>query len=514
MNGAQSLIGTLTRSGVNVCFTNPGTSEMHFVAALDNVPEMKSVLVLFEGVASGAADGYGRMMDKPAATLLHLGPGFANSMANMHNAKKARTPVVNIIGDHASYHQQYEAPLTTDVNAFASPVSHWVRSSPDAVSVGQDTADAVAAANTAPGQVASLLLPADTAWNEAEDYGTYTAPAAPEMPEDAAITKAADMLRNGKKTMVLANGKISRAPGLKALSRIADKTGALVYTDTFLARAEKGAGRAKVERLPYFAEQIAEVIEGVEQLITIGSQPPVSFFAYPDIPNYLTPDGCEVHELTTAAQDGTGALEALAEGLGCSPDTANVYTSAKTDLLSGDANPFAVWAALAHYMPENAIIVDEATTSGLGSETYMQNALPHDWLQLTGGSIGYGLPASVGAAIACPDRKVICPVGDGCAMYTIQALWTQAREGLDVTTIVFANRKYLILQIEIMRVGAENVGPKALDMLDISRPDIDFCKIAEGMGVNAMRAQNADDINRAMEHCMKNKGPHLIEVVI
>jgi len=514
MNGAQSLIGTLVKSEVDVCFTNPGTSEMHFVAALDHVPEMRAILVLFEGVATGAADGYARMMDKPAATLLHLGPGLANGLANLHNAKKARSPVVNIVGDHATYHQQWEAPLTSDVKAFATPVSHWIKSSPNATAVGQDTADAVQAANTSPGQVATLLLPADTAWEDAADYGVYQAPKAPSRPDNEAVSKAIELLSNGKKTVILIAGKALRAPGLKAANRITEKTDARAMSDTFYARMQRGAGIHGIERMPYFAEQMEETLKGVEQLIIVGSQAPVSFFAYPNIPNVLTPEGAIVHTLATPDEDGTQALEAVADALNCPAEGGATPELVRPELATGDANPFAVWAAIAHFMPENSILIDEAATSGMGSETYLANAPAHDLLALTGGSIGIGLPLALGASIACPERKVISANGDGSAMYTLQALWSQVREGCDIVNIIFSNRKYMILQVEIMRVGAENVGPKALDMFDIGKPELDWVKLAQGMGMNAMRASNADDINRAVEECMKTKGPHLIEVLI
>jgi len=514
MNGAQSLIGTLVQSHVDVCFTNPGTSEMHFVAALDHVPEMRAILVLFEGVATAAADGYARMSDKPAATLLHLGPGLANGLANLHNAKKAGSPIVNIIGDHATYHQHFEAPLTSDVKAFAAPVSHWIKSSPNGAAVGHDTAEAVRAANSNGGQISSLILPADTAWTDADDFGIYREPANPALPPDIAIDKAAQLLKSGKKTAILMTGKALRADGIKAANRIAEKSGAQVFSDTFNARTERGAGRHNIKRLPYFAEQITETLLGVEQLIIVGSQSPVSFFAYPGIPNYLVPEGCTTHVLATPAEDSIGALLAVAEAIHAPKEPLGKMELGRSGLATGGDIASSVWQAMAHFMPEDSIIVDEATTSGLASETFLPNAPAHDYLQLTGGSIGIGLPLSLGASIACPDRKVICGHGDGGAMYTLQALWSQAREKCDVVNIIFNNSKYMILQIEIMRVGAENVGPKALDMFDIGRPELDWCKLAEGMGVNAMRASSVDDVNRAMKYCMENKGPHLIEVMI
>lgn len=514
MNGAQSLIGTLVRSDVEVCFTNPGTSEMHFVAALDHEPDMRAVLVLFEGVATGAADGYARMSEKPAASLLHLGPGLANGLANLHNAKKARSPVVNIIGDHATYHQLLEAPLTSDVKAFAAPVSQWIKSSPNGAEVGHDAAAAVLAANSNGGQIASLILPADTAWTPAHDYGVYRKPPSLETPPTAAIEKISALLANGKKTSILMTGQALRARGLEAANRIAAKSGAQVFADTFNARTERGAGRYGIKKLPYFAEQIVETLAGTEQLIIVGSQSPVSFFAYPDIPNYLVPEGCATYVLATHAEDAIGGLEAVAEEIKAPQNPAGKMELIRPNLASNGDIATAVWAAMAHYMPDNSIVVDEATTSGLASEMFLANAPQHDYLQLTGGSIGIGLPLSLGASIACPDRKVICGHGDGGAMYTLQALWTQARENCDVVNIIFSNRKYMILEIEIMRVGAENVGPRALDMFDLSRPNLDWCQLANGMGVHAMRASSVDEVNEAMAHCMGNKGPHLIEVIV
>ena len=514
MNGAQSLLGTLVRSEIEVCFTNPGTSEMHFVASLDREPEMRAVLVLFEGVATAAADGYARMTNKPAATLLHLGPGLANGLSNLHNAKKASSPVVNIIGDHATYHLPFEAPLTSDVKAFAAPVSHWIKSSPNAADVGQDTAEAVRAANSNGGQIASLILPADTAWTPASDYGFYRKPPMPDTPPQAAITKASKMLKNSKKTVILMTGHALRAKGVKAANRIAVKSGAKVFADTFNARMERGAGRYNIKRLPYFAEQVSELLAGTEQLIIVGSKPPVSFFAYPDTPNYLVPDGCQIHTLSTPAENSISALEAVADEIGAPKNPHGRVDLIRPELASGGDIASSVWQAMAHFMPDDSIVVDEATTSGIASEMFLANAPSFDYLQLTGGSIGIGLPLSLGASIACPGRKVICGQGDGGAMYTLQALWSQAREQCDVVNIIFNNRKYLILEIEIMRVGAENIGPKALDMFDIGRPEIDWCKLAEGMGVHSMRVLSVQEVNHAMEFCMKNKGPHMIEVIL
>jgi len=514
MNGAESLVRTLVKSGVDVCFTNPGTSEMHFVAALDKVEGMRAILALFEGVVTGAADGYGRMAERPAATLLHLGPGLANGLANLHNARRADTPVVNIVGDHATYHAQYDAPLASDLKGFASPVSGWYHSSTSANTVAADGARAAAAAMQAPGQVATLVLPADTAWLDAEGDAPPLPIVGPVAVDEAAIDRTAQLLKNDKKTVVLIRGAALKEQGLKAAGRIAAATGARLMCDTFTARIQRGAGRVVVERMPYFSEQIEEALEGVEQLVLVGAKAPVSFFAYPGKASWLTPEGCQINVLAHPHEDGVTALEALASNLGAPAEPINVAPLEKPDLPSGKLDSFTAGQVIGHFLPEGAIISDEAATSGLGPAIYTTNAAPHDHLSLTGGAIGQGLPVATGAAVACPDRKVVCLHGDGGAMYTLQSLWTQAREKLDVTTVIFANRSYAILNVELMRVGAENPGPKALSMLDLHNPELDWVQLAQGMGVTAMRAETAEEFADMFAACMKEKGPHLIEAVI
>src|ERR1700749_752470 len=194
MNGAESLVRTLVAGGVNVCFTNPGTSEMHFVAALDRVEGMRCILGLFEGVVTGAADGYYRMKGTPASTLLHLGPGLANGLANLHNAKKARSGIVNVVGQHATYHIGLNAPLTSDIEGLARPMSDWVKTSPDGKSVSADGMAAIAAAKSSPPQIATLILPADTAWNEADGIAQMPAPKQKPGFSSEAVYKAAKVL--------------------------------------------------------------------------------------------------------------------------------------------------------------------------------------------------------------------------------------------------------------------------------------------------------------------------------
>ncbi|MFO1392696.1 MAG: acetolactate synthase large subunit [Steroidobacteraceae bacterium] len=514
MNGAQSLIQTLANCGVDVCFGNPGTSEMHFVASLDSTPSMRAVLCLFEGVATGAADGYGRMSGKPAAVLLHLGPGLANGLANLHNARRASTPIVNIVGDHATYHLQYDAPLTSDIVGFARPVSSWICESKSARTVAADTARAVQAACAAPGGVATLILPADTAWTEASHAANPLPPIAPQPVASAAVDEAAELLKNGKRTAILIRGRALRGAGLEAAGRIAAKTGARLLSDTFAPHSELGAGRVPVERLPYFAEQIVDALAKVEQLILVGSKPPVSFFAYPGKRSWCAPDGCRFAQLAQEHEDGVQALEALDAALGGPAPSVARIPLGLPDLPRGALNAVSAAQAIAHLTPEHVIMADESATSGMPLAMMMSRARPHDHLALTGGSIGLGLPLALGAALACPDRKVVCPHGDGGAAYTMQALWSMARERQDVTVVIYANRSYAILNIELQRVGASAIGPKALSMLDLHNPEMNWTKIAQGLGVEASRAETAEQFSDQYASAMEQRGPRLIEAMI
>ncbi|GJF09164.1 hypothetical protein NGTWS0302_09230 [Mycolicibacterium cyprinidarum] len=513
MNGAQAQLTTLVDNGVDVCFANPGTSEMHFVAALDAVPQMRAVLTLFEGVATGAADGYARMADKPAAVLLHLGPGLGNGVANLHNARRAHTPMVVVVGDHATYHKKYDAPLESDIDSLAGTVSGWVRRTMHPGDIAADTTDAVAASRA--GVVSTLILPADVSW--AEDARAAPAAPAAEPPgvDDDAVRAALAALRSGAPTVILIGGDGTRNPGLAAAVRVAEATGAKVLCETFPTRLERGAGVPAVERLAYFAEAAQAQLAGTANLILAGATSPVSFFAYPGKPSDLVPAGCDVHALAQPA-GAAAALEQLADELAPGV-TAAVAELARPELPTGDLTAFAVAAVVGALLPENAIIVDESNTAGIGVAAATAGAPAHDVLTLTGGAIGYGIPAAVGAAIAAPGRPVLALQADGSAMYTISGLWTQAREHLDVTTVLFNNGAYDILRIELQRVGAmgaDTPGPKAQDLLDLGRPTIDFVKIAEGMGVPARRVRTAEELAVALADAFTETGPHLIEAVI
>jgi acetolactate synthase I/II/III large subunit len=513
MNGAESLVRTLVAGGVDVCFANPGTSEMHFVAALDRVEGMHCVLGLFEGVVTGAADGYFRMKGSPASTLLHLGPGLANGLANLHNAKKAHSGIVNIVGQHAVYHINYNAPLTSDIEGLARPMSAWVRTSPDAKSVAGDGAAAIAAAKSAPPQIATLILPADTAWNEADGIAQVPVDNQRVSYSPQAVEQAARILRNDPEhTLVLMTGSALTAEALKLAEQIAGKTGCKVMGQTYHPRMARGQGRFSIDRIPYVIELALPILKNFKHIVLVEANDPVAFFAYPNKPSMLKAEGTDVHRMTSWGENSVAALEALAGAIGAKPSDVKPQKLMELAKPTGALTHASIAQAIAMAIPENAIIVDESITTGRGFFPPTAAAKPHDWLQNMGGSIGFSTPVATGAAVACPDRKVICLVGDGSAMYTIQSLWTQAREGLNVLTIVFANRIYQILRGEFDGVGAGAPGQRAMDMLKIDGPTIDFVSLAKGMGVPARSVDNVDDFVKALAEGVADKGPRLIEV--
>ncbi len=513
MNGAQALVGTLVDAGVEVCFGNPGTSEMQVVAALDTVPGLRAVLALFEGVATGAADGYGRMAGRPAAVLLHLGPGLANGLANLHNARRAATPIVAIVGDHAAEHKNYDAPLESDIDALVGWTHGWLRHSTDPATVGHDAAVAVAAAQAAPGRLATLVLPADVAWSEGAEPGVAVLPLPRPAVTASAVAAAREALTTGKPSVLLLGGAATREPGLVAAARIAEATGARVLCETFPARLERGAGLPPLDRLPYLAETAADELAGAQQVVLAGARAPVSFFAYPGRQGDLLPVGCGVHRLGAGDADVVGALRALADELGAAADPPR-QPAHRPELPTGPLTSASFAAVVGALLPERAIVVDEANTAGRGLPAATAGAPRHDWLTLTGGAIGQGLPVAVGAAVACPDRPVLCLEADGSAMYTISALWTMAREQLDITTIVLNNKAYAILQLEMWRVGVGRPGPKAASQLDLGNPDLDFVALAAGMGVPGSRAATAEELAEALRRALAEPGPHLIEAMV
>ncbi len=512
-NGANALIDTLINAGVDTCFTNPGTSEMHFVAALDST-DMHAILCLFEGVATGAADGYARMADKPAATLLHLGCGLGNGLANLHNARKARVPMINIIGDHATYHTQYDAQLQSDIETVARNCSSWVRTSASTEQLAPDAAEAIAVAAGPPAQISTLILPADVSWSDGASTATVPATAPPDAAATEVIETIANTLNSGARTAILLGGRVLREEGLRAASQIAEKTGAKLFCEVFPTRLQRGAGVPHVERIAYLAEMASVQLEEFEHLIVVDAKAPVSFFAYPDKKSYLAPDHCTVHSLNEPEQDALKSLHALVDAVGATDTQPALPPMERPKLPGGKLTASKVCQAVGALLPENAIISDEAQTSGVMLPAATAHVPRHDVLTLTGGAIGQGLPVAIGAAVACPDRPVLALAGDGSAMYTNQALWTMVNEDLDITVVILNNRSYAILNVELERVGAEGAGTKAKSQLDLSEPPIDFVALAQSMGMSATSVSTARGFNKALENAFSEPGPHLIEAIV
>jgi acetolactate synthase I/II/III large subunit len=520
VNGAEALIRTLVDHGIDTCFMNPGTSEMHFVAALDDVPAMHGVLALFEGVATGAADGFARMAGRPAATLLHLGPGLGNGLANLHNARRARSPVVNIVGDHAISHRPYDAQLQSDIETVARNVSTFVRTSGSSAEVAADALAALDAALGPPATVATLILPADVSWSEGGRLGSGSGPSGrwPGWRGDPAastdLAEAAGALRSGERSAILIGGRACTGPALATAADIAAATGASFLCETFPARLERGAGRPGVDRLAYLAEFATMQLEGVSHLVLVDAASPVSFFAYPGRPSDLVPPGCTVHRVAAPSDDLETALLELASLLDVKDGLAAPVQPESPDLPTGPLTSQAVCQALGALLPEGAIVSDEGNTSGLFAPGATAGSPPHDWLCLTGGAIGQGLPLAVGAATAAPDRRVVALESDGSALYTLQAWWTMARQGLDVTTIVLNNHSYAVLNMELDRVGAAEPGPRARAMLDLGDPAIDFVPLARGLGLHATRAESAEQFSEQLGRALATPGPSVVEAIV
>lgn len=514
MNGAKALVETLANCGVELCLANPGTSEMHLVEGLDKVPQMRSVLALFEGVCTGAADGYGRMAGKPAATLLHLGPGLANGIANLHNARKAGTPIINLVGNHPQFHIGYDAPLTSDIDTLARNFSSWTKSCSTADTLAGDGAEAWAASMRATpgsqGRISTLIIGADAAWGDSDGPAQVPPVPARALVSDSAVQQVADVLLSGEKTvLILEHDGVSTA-ALEAAGRVRGKTDCRLMTGTFPARVDSGAGTVQVERMPYFPEQILASFEGVKHLILVGGQTPASFFAYRNLPSRLVPEGCQVHTLARTEENAVDALQRLVTALGA--ETAGIprIPAGEFSLPEGPLDNRTMTQVIAATLPEGAIVCTDSG-AGNGMFPYCQSANPHSWLSLTGGSIGQGGPVSTGAALACPDRPVVALLGDGGAGYTIQCLWTQAREQLNVTTVIFANRAYNILNIEYSRLGVKEVGETAASLFDIGNPEIDWTAMASSMGVPSARAKTAEQLATLLERSYREPGPFLIQ---
>jgi acetolactate synthase-1/2/3 large subunit len=513
MNGAETLVQTLLASGVRVCFANPGTSEMHFVAALDRHPEMRCILCLFEGGVSGAADGYYRMKGEVAATVLHLAPGFGNAFANLHNARKAQSGVLNIMGDHADYHLRFEAPLKGDTVGVSQAVSHWTRVSASAGKVAGDTAEAVQAARSKGGQVATLILPANTAWEPASEPAVAAAPAALHRPSPAEVRAAARALRQPGAILMIDGPALWSELGLLA-KRVARAAGARLMQPFFVSRFRRGAGAVRIERMAYRIEDNLALLAGASALVLCGTARPAGFFAYPGLPS--TPDDPDTRliELCDRGMDIAWTLQALADELGAAELTPDDFVATDRPVpATGTLTLAKIGASMAALMPEDTVIVDEGITASAPLAQALGRGPGHDVLTITGGSIGFGLPNAVGAAVACPERKVVVVEGDGSGMYKLQSLWTMAREGLDVTVLIFANRGYQILREELAAMGVNEVGRNAARMFDVEGPQLDWVALARGHGVDALRVTDMAGFNAAFDGAMRQRGPRLIEIV-
>ena len=512
MNGAGSLIGTLVAGGVDTCFTNPGTSEMHIVAALDKCTGMRCVLGLFEGVATGAADGYARMAGKPACTLLHLGPGLANGLANLHNASRARVPIINIVGQHPSYHLPHDAPLTSDIEGIARPYSKWLRTSLSPAGIGKDAADAIIAAGREPGQIATMIIPVDVAWGEEGTIATLPGLTKPQVPSEAVIKGTAILLRSGVRTCMILAGSALHGKGLATAGRISAATGAKLLAPYPFARLERGAGTAVIDRIPYVPEQAAALLKEFTQVILVGAAAPVAYFASQGKSSVLTSPESVMRTLASPEEDAGGALEALAAEMSLHGAQSVVEKAERPTLPTGNITLQGLADVVGALLPEGVIVVDESMTSGRGMMTATRGAPPHDWLANTGGSIGIAMPLAVGAAVGARDRRVLCLTADGSGMYTAQALWTMARESLKVTTVVFANRDYAVLKREFSNIGVGEPGRRALDLFEIGHPNLDWVMLGKSMGVPGVSVKSLEEFAKALREGLGSDGPKLIEV--
>jgi len=512
VNGAEAIIRTAKDAGIEVCFANPGTTELPLVAALDSVGGIRSILGLSEGVCTGAADGYARMSGKPAMALLHLGPGFANGISNLHNARRAATPVVTVVGEHATWHRALDPPLAMDIEALARTVSGWQSTCGSSDLLGQEMTYAVFAARL--GQVATLIVPYDLQLKPCRLNAITPHPHRKEPASRETLGRVAALLKGGGKTaLVLGGGGLGRA-GLMIAARIRQACGCDLLAESFPARIERGAGLPDTRRIPYLPETAIEMLAQYEAFVFAGAREPVSFFGYAGVPGKLLPEGRKKLRLAGREDDVTEALGFLADALGAprSPAADGLSRPNRPALPTGVLNGDKVCAVIAALQPEGAIVVDEAITSGRKYYALTAGVPPFSLLTLTGGSLGQGPPCAAGAAVACPERPVINIQADGAGMYTFPALWTEAKEGLNVVTLICANRGYNILKLELGRLGVLAPGANAERLTDLG--GIDWVALGRGMGVPSARAATAEELASELGKALEEPGPHLIEMVI
>jgi acetolactate synthase-1/2/3 large subunit len=513
VNGAELLVRSAKTRGIEVCFANAGTTEIPIVMALDAAKGIKAILGLFEGVCTGAADGYGRMMGKPAMALLHLGPGFANGIANLHDARRAATPLLNVIGQHATWHLPADPPLAMDVEALTRTVSGWVRTAGSVETLSQDTSEAINAALF--GQISSLIVPHDVQLAEAADTKTGSIDFAFDPVSADAIEKTAQRLRAARKSALLLDGRALTRPGLEAASRIQARVRSDLLAPTFFSCGERGAGLPDVVRIPYFPEEAISMLSDYDVVVIVSAHEPVTFFGYPGIRGQVLSNEQEKLYLCQERENPVEALEALADAVDApARPTMRDAQSPRAHLPDGELTAEKACLTLAALQPERAIIVDEAITSGFTYYPLTASSPPHTFMTIAGGSIGYGIPCATGAAVACPDRPVINLQADGSALYTVQALWTQAREGLHVITLICSNRSYKIVQVELSRAGITLFGDNARALTELNNPPIDWVSLARGFGVPAVSVNTVEGLARELQVGLAEHGPRLVEMVL
>ncbi|HFD32141.1 MAG TPA: acetolactate synthase large subunit [Gammaproteobacteria bacterium] len=513
-NGSENIIKALEKEGVEVCFTNPGTSELHLVEALGQSENIKSVLCLFEGVVTGAADGYARMSGKPAATLLHLGPGFANGIANMHNAQKANSPMVNLVGQHALTHLEHETPLHSDIMGLAKPVSGWVETIFSNNDIFPCMTEAIANTKKPYNRISTVIIPADIAWSKSKEIPVGSSAYVPDSIDKDIVNIVADILLKAKHPVIFVNTTGLDKACIDLIGKIQKKIGCRIFSELFVSRLTKGAGEVVVERIPFRQKEALKVFENVDEAILVGAHHPRTFFAYPgqSSSSMFMPD-CRVTCLVGVDRFSYDVIKALVTELGADDLMPDLSPAKTLKCADGELTTEKVGQSIAALLPESAIISDDGITSTFNYWPLFVHAPRHDWLYTTGGAIGQGLPVAVGAAIAEPQRPVICLSGDGSAMYTIQSLWTQVRENLNIVNIIYSNRSYKILNTELTLIGIDDIGETGKQMLDLSKPNLNFVDMASSMGMSAICVSNMEAFNNAMKQAIQSDRPNLIEVL-
>lgn len=511
--GADVMFEALYQGGAEICFANPGTTEMTMVSALARNGKIRSVLSLFEGVCTGAADGYNRVSGKVPLTLLHLGPGFANGIANLHNARRAGSRIINVIGDHATWHLAYDAPLTSDIESLASPVSRQVIRMASTATIVQDVDLAFAATCEAEGGAATLIVPTDVIDAEASRNAQQLVaqPWSGAVVGEERIAEAKAALAGAQDVIVLLGGNALTEAGVRAGAAVAAHLGGRLLMEPYPAIVTLGGDLPAVERQAYFPDDVIAQM-GNATVVLAGSLMPISYFGYEGWPSQLVAEERLVR-LAGPEHDAVGALLDLGEALGAR--TLAVQAAAEPSAPTADRGaaltpPLVVEELLAQ-LPHDAIISLEGSTLGGPWLRNAHRARRHRVITNTGGAIGQGLPCAVGAALAEPEARVVSLQSDGSAQYTLQALWTMAREKLPVTVIMAANHRYAILQTELTRAEAplDDAVIAGLTLLD--NPRVDWTALAAGYGVKAVRVTTTGELEAALAEGLAHDGPMLIQ---